>query len=185
METSLQNFSATARSKLLAFLWRQWSALGVAGSERGDDTRIIDPEALLLFSTTFARHDARLFDEIIDWLEKNGSSISLVRLSRMHQTEGLGDATVLAAMAEFLGKKSVHLKWQSLQKNVARHELIRPLFEGIPLVDTPEPAFSKWGWQRDKIMSRGMSQPLRAHPRMKGKELVDTLLGDVVHLLNF
>jgi hypothetical protein len=161
METSLQNFSKTARRKLVAFLWRQWSALGVAGGERGDDLRMIDPEALLLFSTTYARLDARLFDKIIDWLEINGTAISLVRLSRMHQTEGLGDATVLAALAEFLGKKSVHLKWQSLQKNVVPHQSPQPLFDGIPVLGTHDPAFLKWGWQREKIMSRGMSHSPR------------------------
>lgn len=37
--------------------------LGSGGDTRSDDLWIIDPEALLLFSTHIARHDSRLFDE--------------------------------------------------------------------------------------------------------------------------
>ena len=135
--------------------------MGVAGSADTDDGWLIDPEALLLFSTIFARYDNRLFDEIIDWLEVNGTGISLVRLSRIHSAEKLGSSTVLAAVAEHLGNKSVYLKWQSLQKHVEPQTPAMQLFPDVPVFGEPEEAFQKWGWLRDSIETRGMSQPPR------------------------
>ena len=54
------------RKKILALLWRQWSALGIAGQTEKGAASLVDPEALLLCSLSLARYDARLFDEIID-----------------------------------------------------------------------------------------------------------------------
>ena len=72
MHHSLTNYRAAFIEDLLRFLWRQWSALGVAGHAETDDPWIIDPEALLLFSSTGAQHEGRLFDEIGAWLRSNG-----------------------------------------------------------------------------------------------------------------
>ena len=99
METSLTSFKTQLREALLALLWRQWSALGVSGHARTEDPWLIDPEALLLISTVIARHDARLFDEILDWLQLNADSLNLQRLARLQKDHALGDATVLAAIA--------------------------------------------------------------------------------------
>lgn len=103
MKTSLINFKDQLLESLLRFLWRQWSALGVAGYARSDDNWMIDPEALLLFSTEVARHDARLFDEIFDWLRVNGGWINLQRLGRMQKEGELGQPSVMAALARHDG----------------------------------------------------------------------------------
>ena len=112
MKTSLTNFRDRLVERILQFLWRQWSALGVAGHARTDDSWIIDPEALLLFSTVVARHDARLFDETLDWLHLNDSWISLQRLGTMIKEYALGDMAVLAAMSEHLAGQTGHSKWK-------------------------------------------------------------------------
>ena len=72
MDISLTEFKATVLNGLLEFLWRQWSSLGVAGQDVPEERRVIDPEPLLLLSLTVCRYDARLFDEILDWLTVNG-----------------------------------------------------------------------------------------------------------------
>ncbi len=99
MNPSLGTSRDHLREVLLQFLWRQWSALGVAGYTQTPDPWLIDPEALLLFSLPIARHDPRLFDEIIDWLQLNGSLISLQRLQALSKDHQLGDPTLLLPIA--------------------------------------------------------------------------------------
>ncbi len=63
---SLRDFSAEFVKRVVHFLWRQWGQIGLASaSVEPRDGWIVDPEALLLLSATFARHDPRLFDEIM------------------------------------------------------------------------------------------------------------------------
>lgn len=155
---STNTFSKDIREGMLRFLWRQWSALGVAGSSRSDDLWLIDPEALLLLSTTFARHDARLFNEIIDWLEQNGDRISIVRLSRIRKTETLGNPIVVAAIAEHLTRSTPHQNWKSLQRGIKTSQKPTRLFPGLPVLGQPDPAFRHWGLQREVIRTRGMSR---------------------------
>jgi len=87
MNPSLKTFKGEYQTLLLDFLWRQWSTLGVAGqAQRGDD-RIIDLEALLLLTCTIGRYDARLFDEMLDWLQTNGWLINVMTLKLIVRTE--------------------------------------------------------------------------------------------------
>ncbi len=58
MNPSLKEFKGEYQSLLLDFLWRQWSALGVAGQTSRGGQRIVDPEALLLLTCTVGRYDA-------------------------------------------------------------------------------------------------------------------------------
>jgi len=166
MNNSLTNFKAQLIERLLKFLWRQWSALGVAGHARADDPWIIDPEALLLFSTTVARHDARLFDEILDWLHTNGSWINLQRLGTLQKEEQLGDSGILAAIAEHLARDSAHQKWKVLirraeDSTTPTSQVFRQLFPDLPLLGEADPIFLKRAWQRGPLDLRGMSQSPR------------------------
>ena len=68
MNPSLTGFREKYQELLLSFLWRQWSALGVAGQTRSEDDWISDPEGLLLFTCTLGRRDPRPYDEVLDWL---------------------------------------------------------------------------------------------------------------------
>ena len=166
MNPSLHNFRESLLQRLLDFLWRQWSALGVAGHARSDDPWMIDPEALLLFSTHIARYDSRLFDEILDWLQTNGSWINLQRLGTLHKEEHLGDSAVLAAIADLLSRESAHFKWKLLLRRVEKSnspasELVQRLFPSIPILKEPDPVFLKHGLERGGIELRGMSQSPR------------------------
>ncbi len=166
MNDSLSNYRAQLIERLLRFLWRQWSALGVAGHARTDDPWIIDPEALLLFSSTVARHDARLFDEILDWLHRSGSWINLQRLGTLQKEEQLGDPGLLAAIAEHLARDSIHHKWKVLIRRAdastaPESQVLQNLFPDLPLLGEPDPVFLKRGWQRGPLDLRGMSQAPR------------------------
>ena len=163
MNPSLHSFREILLQRLLAFLWRQWSALGVAGHARIDDPWMIDPEALLLFSTHIARHDARLFDEILDWLHTNGSWVNLQRLGSLYKDEGLGDSAVLAAIADLLSRDTAHQKWKLLIQRVGQpwdpsSGLPERLFPSVPVFKNPDPVFLRHGLERGSIEFRGMSQ---------------------------
>jgi hypothetical protein len=164
METSLTSFKSQLRDALLAFLWRQWSALGVSGHARTDDPWLIDPESLLLFSTVVARHDARLFDEILDWLHLHADLLNLQRLSRLQKDHAIGDASVLAAIASQLTRDKAHPKWRALVTRATpppAHATPRPLFPHLPAIGRGDDTWLAWGWQRPPVELRGLSQPPR------------------------
>jgi hypothetical protein len=161
MPNSPLNSSAPLREAMLELLWLQWSALGVAGHVTGGGRALIDPEALVLASTVFARHDARLFDEMFDWLRGNGTWINVMRLTRLHREHALGDATVLGALAEHLSQDSAHLKWKALAKSPELSPESRPLFPHLAVLNRTDEIFRRWGWLRPPVENRGLSRPPR------------------------
>jgi len=164
METSLTNFKIEFRESLLSFLWQEWSALGVSGHTRTGDDWLIDPEALLLFSTVVARHDARLFDEILDWLQLNADALNLQRLARLQKEHALGDASVLAAMATQLTHAKAHPKWRTVATRASRPgagAAARPLFTHLPAPTRADELWLAWGWQRPPVELRGLGQTPR------------------------
>ncbi|MCX5726936.1 MAG: hypothetical protein NT030_07195, partial [Candidatus Saganbacteria bacterium] len=94
------------QGQIFDFLWRQWSTLGIAGITKSKDNRIIDPEALLLFSLSVCRYEPRLFDEVIDWLFQNGRCINVQRLQQIQLKYDFHCGPQLSAVAELLSKKS-------------------------------------------------------------------------------
>jgi hypothetical protein len=56
------------------------------------------------------RHEARLFDEVLDWLQKSGQFINILRLKRMLRTEKFLVGRVPAAMAGLMSKATEVLK---------------------------------------------------------------------------
>ena len=172
MKKSFTNSKSLFHQKLLSFLWRQWAAIGVAGHASNTDDWIIDPEALLLFSSEITRHDPRLFDEIIDWLQLFGSRINLTRLKRIHQQENLGSPSVLAAIGETLSQASIHHKWKSLiqlstfdpAKGHAEPLFPQSLsFDWEKFKHQTDPHFLKHGWLRTPPEFRKMSQAPQPH----------------------
>lgn len=165
MPTSFQNFLNQLTQRMVDLLWHQWSSMGVAGYARPDDNRIIDPEALILATTRFGRHDSRLMDESIDWLMKFGNRISLQRLQGLNKNwPGVADPRVLAAIAEVLGRQVAHRKWRVLVDESVEAPESEAFFIGrdgrpAPYFKEAEPVFTKHGLMRGSLDLRGMSQP--------------------------
>lgn len=164
MPTSFQNSRDKLLVCILDCLWHQWSTLGVAGQRGGEDDRLIDPEALLLATGRFGRHDARLFDETLDWLGTNGGRINLQRLSRLNEEWPVADPRVLGAIASILSRRSVMRKWSTIaalasQGNEPEPLFIRPDGTPLPVPQKPDPDFLRHGLQRDVVERRGMSRP--------------------------
>lgn len=153
------------QEQIFDFLWRQWSTLGIAGVTKSKDNRIIDPEALLLFSLSLCRYEPRLFDEIIDWLFQNGHVINVQRLQQIQVKYDYYCGPQLSAIAELLTKKSSYqLKWSGLAKKYYQ-EHKEPLFfdkEGkalpCPTDKNANPEFLNHGLRRGQINLRGYSQ---------------------------
>lgn len=79
----LSETRARVFSSLLDFARDEWAQMGVFLTGDRRDTWAQDPEALLVFSLEIARDDARLFDELLDWLRVNGDVVSGRRLATL------------------------------------------------------------------------------------------------------
>ena len=163
MKTSLKTFREDYLETLLHFLWREWTALGVAGQEKVKLHHVVDPEALLLFTCSLGRYDQRLFDEVLDWLAKNGRFLNVQRMRNILRREAFSGGDVLSAVADWLSQRENPMKWNLLAKidvPKEKHETLFYLPDGRPL---PEPAdhdttFLKHGLIRNPIVPRGYSQ---------------------------
>jgi len=164
MATLLTSFKSSVLNHLLDLLWSQWSSLGLAGQSKQSIQKILDPEPLLLLSLTVCRYDARLFDEILDWLMVNGAFINVQRLKNLTTQCDFQCKAQLSAVTEVLGQKSSQaLKWKNL---VSLHTLKEPepLFymkdgKALPLSGEVAPEFKAHGLLRSPIKLRGYSQP--------------------------
>jgi hypothetical protein len=166
MNPSLKEFRSEYQSRLLDFLWRQWSTLGVAGQASPEDQRVVDPEALLLLTCTVGRQDPRLFDEMLDWLQTNGRLINVMRLKRILRTEAFQGQPVLAAVAGTLARGAEAPKWKQLAVAPKQDPAKEKLFFGedgrtIPVIGQPEPTFARYGLERGPLRLRGYSQGFR------------------------
>jgi hypothetical protein len=178
METLLTGFRNRCQEAVLDLLWRQWCSLGVSGhAAMAQPGRLIDLESLVLATTSFGRHDPRLFDEAFDWLASFGSLINLQRLANLRRGHPLGDGRVLAALAEWLVRHAGQPRWKAIAKGGPESEAGKepePLFLGIggPETAIPDPIFLAWGYERTKFQPRGMS---RAHQPMLQPNLMASL----------
>jgi hypothetical protein len=158
------------QEQIFEFLWRQWSTLGIAGVNKTKDNRIIDPEALLLFSLSVCRYEPRLFDEIIDWLFQNGHFINVQRLQQIQLKYDFYCGPQLSAIAELLSTKSSYrLKWSGLAKKYYQEHKESLFFDkdGNALPCPPDkdanPEFLNHGLKRGQLNLRGYSQAFDLH----------------------
>lgn len=166
MTPSLKDFRILFRDRLLDLLWRQWTALGVTGQASPWRLTPVDPEALLLVSCTLARHDARLFDAILDWLTINGRYLNVQRVRRLLSDQSFKGEAVFAAMAAKTSTSAFAVKWARstrAQNNKAALE-DEPLFfmpdgKPLPVLHAPDPVFLSYGLVRELYDKRGVAQP--------------------------
>jgi hypothetical protein len=165
MTISPLNFKATVREGLLDLIWRQWSALGVAGHASGAPDWAVDIEALVLVTTRYGRADPRLFDEMLDWLWGNAQWVNVQRLRNIQKKVPLGDECVLSAIAAWLCQRSPLLKWKPLVTTPANGDpptvsLFR-FQDGreMPVRGEVDPIFARHGLMRPLVERREMSRP--------------------------
>jgi hypothetical protein len=164
MSTSASAFKEAVLDQLLGLLWRQWAGIGVSGYSAAEESKVVDPEALLLLTLTVARHDARLFDGTLDWLLVNGDFVNVQRLQNLAKQASAPAQASLGAIAEILGRKtSVALKWKKLAATYFLPEEV-PLFfmaDGRPMPASGEcdEVFRKHGLLRPPFQKRDVARP--------------------------
>lgn len=164
MAISATEFRDTVRDRLLGLLWRQWSAIGVAGYSESAESRVVDPEALLLLTLTVGRYDARIYDAVLEWLDINADYLNVQRLQNLAPHFGPHARAGLGAIAERLGRRSaVALKWRKLAvlPGLPEEEPLFLLADGraMPMPTNYDEVFRRHGLLRAPINPRGVAQP--------------------------
>lgn len=152
------------REALLDLAWGQWTAMGVAGVRAGGRT-IIDPEALTLATLAVGRFDARLFDEMLDWVAVNSRLLDMARLRRLGKRASVEQQRLLGAVAEVAalhaeGSGAKRLGWASVLAEEA------PVAYGSePLFRSDRPGGADWAATDDIFARVGF---LRSSPELRG-----------------
>jgi hypothetical protein len=102
------------RAALTDFIWDQWVSLGMAGNTSGRTVPfVIDPEALLLVTLGFAMGEARLRDEVLDWLSRNGDLLSVQRVKNLNMKMPVAAPEDVRGIAAFMGSHG-YGSWKSM-----------------------------------------------------------------------
>lgn len=175
---SLKEFREVLLEQIMAFLWRQWSLLGVLGEAGAEDDWIIDPEPLFVFSIEMGRYEPRLFDETLAWMQVNGHWLDTARLRRIlpHQKQAV--ARVMGGALQHLLSYGDSRKWKNivqfcevLCKEQTSFDAAEPLFKEKsgsfhPLAreENTDPNFLLFQLNRPKIMMQreGKEVPINA-----------------------
>jgi len=179
---SLKEYREQLLERLLNFLWRQWSALGLLGESGGDEDWVIDPESLLVFSLEMGRYEPRLFDEIVAWLKVNTQWLDTPRLRNIIKDRGAASARLIGAVLQHvLDNGGDPRKLQNLAALCVRLASQAPvtteaLFKDKtgkphPMVSEEKaaPAFLKFGFNRPvlKIQKAGKQAPVNARTNLR------------------
>lgn len=160
----LTNFRAEYRDRLLTVLWRQWTALGVAGSQQGWNASVVDPDALLLITCSIVRSDPRLFDAVLEWLRLNGHYINVQRVKRMLREEVFVGESVLKAVADATSTSVSQSKWAKLASgHTAKPDGLESLFflssgDPLPVLREEDEGFARYGFAREQFIERGVAE---------------------------
>jgi len=170
MKRLLTDFSTEFRDRVLGILWRQWTTVGVFGDGQSWRNSVIDPESLLLLSCSVARHDARLFDAMMEWLSLNNRSLNIQRLKRILKEESFSGDRVLQALAASVTTSVNAAKWQGIG-SVPDEGYVeeRPLFflgdgRPLPVPQEKDPIFLVHGFLRSPFQARGVAAAFRPEP---------------------
>lgn len=163
MTTSVATFRNEFSEKVLNFVWGQWCRVGLAGSSPRMSRFVIDPEPLLAFTTEVARRDARMFDEVVDWLVTNGRWINAQRLTTIVEQDRIGASAVVGSIASWMSDRDKSMKWRGVARHMAAVGQKEPLFfshsKGVAASDElREPHFERYGLLRGPIHTRGLTK---------------------------
>jgi len=163
MQTVLTDFRSEFLDRVLELLWQQWCTFGVSGHGRQWNGSPIDPEALFLLTCTIGRYDARLFDGMMEWMERNGQLINVQRMKRIIATEQYTGEPILRAIAATVSNSVSVAKWATTAKPGNDACQPSPLFflkdgSSMPIVKQPDSNFEKHGLLRDAYQVRGVVQ---------------------------
>jgi hypothetical protein len=142
--------------QLVAFAWDEWAQTGVLATPHRRSPWAQDPEALIVFTLEVARADARLFDELMDWMLVNESLLSVRRLRAMCVDET--DRALVAAALGWLARQRPRARLSSREPTPAAATL-QPLFRPGGPVSKADEDFAAAGWARPPLAPSRKSSP--------------------------
>lgn len=156
----MPDFRATVLDTLIALLWRQWASIGVSGFSQAQETQVVDPEALLVLTATVGRHDARLFDAVLDWLQINSRYLNAQRLRNLTRRADPSAQAVISSMAHTLsGRSEAALKWRVLASSFSLPNTSSLFYQDsqtpMPVIGEPDKTYLGHGLLRRPYSSRG------------------------------
>jgi hypothetical protein len=176
MRKHLNDFRDEFLDRILDITWNQWTTLGVLGRGKSWAGSVIDPEALLIFSSSVARYDARLFDAILEWLRINGRFINVARINRIMRNEKFVGKSVLQSMVAATTTSEHESKWKRLTHGATQKKLEPEMLfyhkdgNPLPVIREKDSLFNKYGFLRDSFQERGVAQTFR--PEQTGNLLL-------------
>ena len=147
---------STLSDQLVAFAWDEWTQMGVLATPHRRSPWAQDPEALIVFTLEVARADARLFDELMDWMLVNESLLSVRRLRAMCIDEN--DRALVAAALRWLARQRPRARLSSREPTAAAATL-QPLFRSGGPVSKADEDFAAAGWTRPPLAPSHKSSP--------------------------
>src|SRR5271154_3333409 len=143
--------------RLVSFAWNEWAQIGLLIAPAHVSPWAQDPEALIVFTLQVARDEPRLFDELLDWMLRNESLLSIRRLRAMCVDEAdrrLVDATV-AWLARH--RPQARLNSRRIDDQAPEHNSLAPLFYADVPVKEPDLDFAAAGLLRPALTPSGRS----------------------------
>ncbi|MCP9490995.1 MAG: hypothetical protein MSC31_14150 [Solirubrobacteraceae bacterium MAG38_C4-C5] len=142
---------------LVAFAWTEWAQMGVLAAPERHSPWAQDPEAMVVFTLEVARHEPRLFDELLDWLVVSEPLLSVRRLRTMcvDQTDGALTNAALAWLAR--GRPRARLRGGGDAAGATGP--LEPLFHSGGPVTEPDEDFAAAGFLRARSAPSGKSRP--------------------------
>lgn len=189
MPMQLKEFREALLDRLLTFLWKQWSALGVLGESGAEDKWIIDPEPLLVFSLELARYEPRLFDEILAWLEENGQWLDTARLRRILAKQEGPVLRTVGGTLRYVQDRGHARKWKTIANFCHNHKplmggLLEPLFKEksgkyYPRAegDKIDPSFQVFDMNRPRIRIQKKAKEVSVNAGANLRFLMRSLFG--------
>lgn len=147
-------FRSELSAVLVRFAWDEWSQMGVFAASERMSVWTQDPEALILLTLEVGRDDARLFDEMLDWILTNESLLSVRRLRALGRDEE--DARLTDAALAWVGRQRPRAR---LRAEGAPTDGLTPLFRRGGPIRRPDPDFARAGYRRSQLKPSHKSRP--------------------------
>ena len=152
----VSTLSLRLSDQLVAFAWDEWAQMGVLATPHRRSPWAQDPEALIVFTLEVARADARLFDELMDWMLVNESLLSIRRLRAMCVDET--DRALVAAALAWLARQRPRARLGN-REPTSEVTTLQPLFRSGGPVSKADEDFAAAGWARPPLLPSHKSRP--------------------------
>ncbi len=152
----ISTLSRQLGNRLVAIAWDEWAQMGVLATPHRRSPWAQDPEALIVFTLEVARANARLFDELMDWMLVNESLLSVRRLRAMCIDET--DRALVAAALGWLAHQRPRARLGN-REPTSDTTMLEPLFRSGGPVSKVDEDFAAAGWMRPPLIPSHKSSP--------------------------